>query len=270
MKEQTRFFLLGLICIGIVYVWIYSKKQTVEGLVSGSYKIFYINMDTSQDRRSEMEARIKRSDLKDTNIERYPAVVGKDVELTKWVSPSGIKSLKQTYQRGYRTYHHELTLGGVGCFLSHLNLMTDLVNDTDTNFYIIMEDDCEFVSNVFDRVQSLISSAPDDWDMLLIKHIRLSSDTDLGEWKKVRSFWGMMFYVINKKGVEKIVNETNLEKTDSQIDSYLSRMIIQNKLNVYATTKNIAYVQNNMSTIQMPLKSQPGINPFLYGKYDLR
>jgi GR25 family glycosyltransferase involved in LPS biosynthesis len=272
MKEQTRFFLLGLICIGIVYVWTQSKKRTVETLVSGRYKIFYINLDTSEDRRAEMEARIKRSDLKDTNIQRYPGVVGKDVELTKWVSPSGINSLKQTYQRGYRTYHHELTLGAVGCYISHLSLMTDLLSDPDTDFYIIMEDDCDFTSNVFERVQSLIASAPDDWDMLLCKHSRLISDVDLGEWKKARAFWGMMFYVINKKGAQKIINETNNDKTDSQIDSYLSRMAIQNKLKIYASEKNnIVYIHyNNVSTVQMPVKPQPGINPFLYGEYDLR
>ena len=80
----------------------------------------------------------------------------------------------------------------------------------------------------------------------------------------------MQAYIINKKGAKKIVDEVQREKIDGQIDAYLSRMIQQNKINIYITnTKLIEKSPNsNITDIQYKLqRSLSKVNPYNYKGY---
>jgi GR25 family glycosyltransferase involved in LPS biosynthesis len=83
-------------------------------------------------------------------------------------------------------------------------------------------------------------------------------------YKKYESFWGLCAYAINKKGARKLTNELDNKPITMQIDSKMSHLIIQDKLNVYGYKEKLVWHGRNQGTdIQMPVKPQPDINPFI-------
>ena len=63
------------------------------------------------------------------------------------------------------------------------------------------------------------------------------------------------------------MEETNANKIDGQIDSYLSRMIQQKKMNVYATKKHLVKSNAVDTNIQVILKPLKGVNPYDFKGY---
>ena len=84
---------------------------------------------------------------------------------------------------------------------------------------------------------------------------------------KLKSFWGTNCYIINKKGAQKFVEESDANKIDGQIDSYLSRMIQQNKMNIYATKKHLVKSNALDTNIQVILKPLKDVNPYNFKGY---
>jgi GR25 family glycosyltransferase involved in LPS biosynthesis len=204
--------------------------------------------------------------MTELNMQRYSAIVGKDVYVNHWLTPYAIIELEQTELNNYRLYHYQLTMGAIGCFLSHYNLMKQLIDDTNHDYYFILEDDIVFSKNTFHTVKQSIINAPTDFDMLLFGYIRTVKNTNYSntDFIKLNSFWGTQGYVISKKGAIKFVNEVDANKIDSQIDAFLSRMIQQNKINIYAYKTPIIRTFQSISDIQSPLLIQPNINPYLF------
>ena len=106
-------------------------------------KIFLINLDRSVDRLDAMKTRLDQLDL---TFERVSAVDGSkltEVELSVVKSPS-------------KEFPNWMTLGEIGCFLSHRKCWQKLV-DSEESWAVILEDDCIFSS---EAAQYLVNS---DW-----------------------------------------------------------------------------------------------------------
>jgi hypothetical protein len=83
--------------------------------------------------------------------------------------------------------------------------------------------------------------------------------------KKVVRFFGTHAYIINRKGINKILQHEGLFPITKQLDSELSVMCIQGKLNVYACEPGIILQDNSfVSSIQMPLKTPEGEDPWSF------
>ena len=178
--------------------------------------------------------------------------------------------MKQVLNNGYRTYHYQLTYGGIGCFLSHYNLAKQLLNEKgNVDIYIVFEDDTAIPRNLLFHIEKYISELPTDWDYLMFYTIRANGKSITNKLNKLKSFWGLNGYIINKKGARKLVEETNTNKIDGQIDSYLSRMIQQNKMNIYATKKHLVKSNAEDTNIQVILKPIKGVNPYDFKRYIL-
>ena len=268
----------GIICILLLIIFgillwrsrIFHRIEALENppmVGNMKYRTYVINMDKDVERYNKIASYYHNSDFSELPLERYSAVVGKNVEPTDWLTDDAINDFKQVLNNGYRTHHYQLTYGGIGCFLSHYNLAKQLLSEKSVDAYIVFEDDTAIPRNLLSHIEKQISELPEDWDYLMFYTIRANGYPITNKLNKLKSFWGLNGYIINKKGARKLVEETNANKIDGQIDSYLSRMIQQNKMNIYATKKHLVKSNAVDTNIQVMLKPLKGVNPYDFKGY---
>ena len=152
--------------------------------------------------------------------------------------------------------------------MSHYNLAKQLLSEQkNIDAYIVFEDDTAIPRNLLSHIETQMSELPEDWDYLMFYTIRANGDPITKKLNKLKSFWGTNCYIMNKKGARKLVEETNANKIDGQIDSYLSRMIQQDKMNIYATKKHLVKSNALDTNIQVILKPLKGVNPYDFKGY---
>ena len=262
---KVKVFVIFICIISIIIVFRINK----EGFETNISRItaYIINMDKNKERWDRVITNYNNSDMTEVKLQRYSAVVGKDVNVNDWLTPYGVVELEQVERNKYRLYHYQLTKGGVGCFLSHYNLMKQLIDDSNNDYYFICEDDIVFSKDCYHTVKKSIINVPPDWDMVSYGYIRTVKDTKINdntEFIKLNAFWGLQGYLISKKGAKKLVDEVDANKIDGQIDAYLSRMIQQGRINIYAYKIPIIRTFDSISDIQNQIILQPNINPYLF------
>jgi len=268
MKTKHFISIILLLCI-IGYSLFISTQQSKEGFETdktAKQKVFVINLDKDKKRYQEFMEYYHDSDFLDIPCERFPAINGKNVNCNDYLSEHAKQEFYEVNTQGYRTKHHQLTYGGMGCFLSHYTLAKQLLNEKEDNTqYIVFEDDIICKSNTKRMLDKYTQKAPKGWDFLSFQQWKLKGDNVNKYYKKPNSFWGTGLYIINKSGARKLLDEVNSVKIDGQIDAYLSRMSQQNKMNIYACSKHFTNDNsNNFSNIQILLKEKPGVNPVDY------
>jgi GR25 family glycosyltransferase involved in LPS biosynthesis len=266
-----KLFLLFLfICIIAIYVLSIkpNKKEGFDPNINKKLKVYYINLDKNEDRRKLIENYYSKTNMHGViPLERFSAVRGDSLNIENLLTKEAVEELKQTEMRGYRTKHYQLTRGAIGCYVSHYKLMKLLKEDPVYDYYLIFEDDAIIHPSIHSSIEKFMKNAPKEWDILLLGTHRLQGEKVNEMFTQVSRFWGMAGYIINKKGVLKFEAET--DKISMQIDSYLAYLSQQQKMNIYAVNPQLVLTPNNVSTIQMPLKLEPGINPYEYKGYIL-
>lgn len=272
MKLVTKNRVIIAILLTIIFSILFWRsniiRQTQEGLNNETkLRLYVINMDKDKERYQKLLKHYKNSDLTIFPINRYEAIVGKKVPAETWLSKDAYTELQLIEKNGFRTHHHSLTRGGLGCFLSHYNLAKQLVNDSTVEGYLIFEDDTTMLPNTYNQILISLEEAPKDWDMLLFYTIRAVGRSENDTFNKLKSFWGMNCYILSKHGAKKFVDEVNQTKIDGQVDCYLSRMIQQKKMNIYSTKTHFVSSNSTDTNIQTLLKPQQNIDPYDYKGY---
>lgn len=259
--------------IGVILYYYYSKsvsKSKPQSTGGPRIKAYIINMDKNKDRMKFTTENYEKSDMKIVPWKRFPAVIGKNVDINEWLTDEAIVELKQVENKKYRNYHYQLTRGGIGCFLSHYNLAKQLLADQTADYYLNLEDDIQIRKDGYKILQEALKNAPEDWDFILFGYIRLLySDIKNDNFALVSGFWGCHGMLMNKKGAKALVDEVETTKIDGQIDAYMSRMTQQKKLVVYAYSDQIFHQSNTItiSDIQVPLNIRADTDPFNYRGY---
>ena len=272
MKLVTKNRVIIAILLTIIFSILFWRsniiRQTQEGLNNEiKLRLYVINMDKDKERYQKLLKHYKNSDLTTLPINRYEAIVGKKVPPETWLSKDALTELQLIEKNGFRTHHHSVTRGGLGCFLSHYNLAKQLVNDPSVNGYLIFEDDTTMLPTTYNQRLTSLEEAPQDWDMLLFYTIRAVGRSENESFNKLKSFWGMNCYILSKHGAKKFVDEVNETKIDGQVDCYLSRMIQQKKMNIYSTKTHFVSSNSTDTNIQTLLKPHQNIDPYDYKGY---
>lgn len=272
MKLVTKNRVIIAILLTIIFSILFWRssllKQPQEGLTNElKLRLFVINMDKDKERYQKILKHYKNSDLTTLPINRYEAVVGKKVSPETWLSKDALTDLQLIEKNGFRTHHHSVTRGGLGCFLSHYNLAKQLINDPSVEGYLIFEDDTTMLPSTYSQITNSLENAPKDWDMLLFYTIRAVGRSKNENFNKLKSFWGMNCYILSKNGAKKFVKEVDETKIDGQVDCYLSRMIQQKKMNIYSSKTHFVSSNSTDTNIQTLLKPQQNIDPYDYKGY---
>ena len=255
----------------------YDNYEVVED--DENMKIFVINLDEKKDKLRNFIKKYESYDISNKYLlNRYVAIDGKKVQPEEWLTEKAIDKLVESKRNGYRKYHHELTQGGIGCFLSHLTLYQELVSDKENDMYLIFEDDAYTRDNILETLENeVFTKAPYGWDIIVLGYSRLggeiiTNDIDK-DFLKPSGFWGLYGYIIRKSGAEKIVKEVEVNKIDGQIDAYISRMQQQGKINVFMLRNQCVFHthyekgQPVMSTIQINVRKIKNIDPYDFDGY---
>jgi collagen beta-1,O-galactosyltransferase len=262
--------LLGIFVLFFLYFYYFHGdiigSKTVDTFRVGSSqpRTFCINLDKDSHRYENLQRSYYASDMKHIMLERYSAILGATVNIEQWLSPSAINEFYAVKKNGYRTHHYQLTTGAVGCFLSHYYLAKQLLDDSSTDTYLILEDDVQVLPSAYTIMMRELEHAPADWDLIAFYYHRVIGEPAGIHFKRVDGFWGMGTYLLNKKGARKIVDEVEQNKIDGQIDAYLSRMSQQNKIMLYASNTHISKNVGRDTNIQIEINPISGMNPFEY------
>lgn len=277
MFDQRLFLLVFLVLFLAIFVMCILKvkknvdKKSELQTWAQSTKSFVINLDKNVNRLNRFLKSYRSSDLSEVPLYRFNAIRGKSLDLKNYVTDKAYDQIVSAENNGYRLRHYELTRGAVGCFLSHTKLYEQLLEDKNCDFYIIFEDDSIVPPHVINEMRYFVEHAPQDWDMLVFGVIREVVSASNTYYKKVKSWWGLFGYIINKRGAKKFIDEYNAtgRKIDKQIDSMMSLMIVQNKLNVYSTKITLIKHNSDGTDIQLPVKVASNIDPFKYEGIEL-
>jgi GR25 family glycosyltransferase involved in LPS biosynthesis len=234
-------------------------------------RVICINLDKNDERWLSVKTSYSESDLYSYNVKmrRFSAYVGKDLELEKMMSPEGIAELLQVERKGYRTHHYQMTRGAVGCFMSHWEVYLELLNDSDNDSYLVLEDDALVNPRIASKLAQL--SVPGDWDLILLDVTRMRDPVQsvTHDVSRVHAFWGTQGYIINKKAAKKICDAFDADPIDAQIDARLSYMIQTQDLKVYALKEKLVMINRviDFSDIQNPCREAS--DAYVYRGHDI-
>lgn len=227
------------------------------------FVMYLINMEHNKDRYVNFITMCASSDLPKNRLMRINAINGKQIDVSQYVSTYAHDEIINAKKLKYRTKHYQLTEGAVGCFLSH-KLTYQTFNATDNFKYaLIFEDDVQFPSNVYSQIKDNMTKLPTDWDIALLGCTCIKCNYVTKIWNKVTKFFCTHAYIINKNSCQKILNYLdNIPKINQQIDSLLSDMADENKLNIYCLKTPLCTAGKQGTTIQIDMKYFKDIDPY--------
>jgi GR25 family glycosyltransferase involved in LPS biosynthesis len=224
-----------------------------------------VNLDRNKDRLLRFMTEYSLSDLATkVPVRRFSAIDAKAIDISRFVTKSTLDQIHTTLLTGYRLRHHEMTIGAVGCFLSHISIMRMLLRDDTFDMYLVFEDDAIVPKTLYNRIVDAVKKAPQEWDMILFGYHYATYDASFTSpgYDKLETFWGTHAFAINKACAQKIVDDYKDNKIYIQIDSMLSLLVKRQHLKIYAPKKALVNPGHFGSDIQLPVKRTEGINPF--------
>ena len=238
--------------------------------------IFIINLATDVDKRKHMEALCKANNIEGRFID---AVYGKKLS---------IEETQRVYdkQLAIKECGRELTLGEIGCTLSHLAIYQAML-DENIQQAVVLEDDVLLAPQFLELIGN-VSSFPTDYELMLLGYYADEVTEKISPaniWSKekivnginaqrlVMPTYGTHGYLINLAGAKKLLRELALIK--KPIDHYTG---IDRYLNMYALDNRVVLLDPTykaMSCIEEERKSltedesnsikKDAKNPFIKG-----
>ncbi|TMN34309.1 glycosyltransferase family 25 protein [Pseudoalteromonas sp. S2755] len=167
--------------------------------------IFLINLDSCTDRLEESTSQFNQFSLP---FERISAVKGVDLDAdVLGASYCKIKNAKQ--------YFRPLTLGEIGCYLSHIKVMSKIV-ELELPHAFIFEDDFQLHDDLA-QIDQLIASLPFDWDMIKLFQSQKNKRTPIASFplnKSLSLFMqnkvpaGTVAQLVSLQGAKKILSKS--------------------------------------------------------------
>jgi GR25 family glycosyltransferase involved in LPS biosynthesis len=194
--------------------------------------VFYINLDRRPERRQHMESQLSRAGITKDKIERITAVDGATLDLHSSQLKSLFSSqvLKEAQEESNASFApgSKMTRGGLGCALSHRDAYQRLLerNRNNGTSALVLEDDVRLSDHFVTKTQSLIASAPPDYDILYLGYHESWANAPLPGvndiWMRpTKQVFGTFALYIRASSVPKILQA--LFPLTAQLDSAYSR-----------------------------------------------
>lgn len=197
---HTKTLLLGLAFILILLTCVFYYAR--EGLETMNYMegvdvIYYINLERSNERRTEIETILSDSAFRNIPKHRINATDGK--------SPTEMYEKLGEYTKQPNTSDYEYA-----CLISHLDAIKEF-NNSEYKIALILEDDAslEFKKYWRKSINEVIKNAPRDWEVITLYHNcpydKNFNDNEY-ETHAYKKYGYALAYVINKNGANKFIS----------------------------------------------------------------
>ena len=232
------------------------------------YKIYYINLDRSTQRKKSVEDQLNLKltlstknqwPIQHQRIVAFDASDGWNKENNSYFD----EQLNETYYfHKKKDLEHKITDRNVAITLSHFKAIKKFLKD-DIDFGIIIEDDVSFqyIDNFRELLDDVIKYAPENWDVISL-HSSLNRviEKNIEHYKNGINFYKLeknemkssACYIINKKGATELLKRylvNGIYTFPYQYELCSSESIIH-QLNSYIYTKpTIAIIDNNISSV---------------------
>lgn len=134
--------------------------------------VYCVNMDRRPERWEFMQSQFARLRMP---VQRWPAVDGRELDVHALAAGGLInpKALPRYFLPDeQKLFGVDLTAGGIGCALSHMQIWKDVVEnypDDGKSWFLVAEDDCQFSPDFSEeRLRSRLAQVPDDWEMVFL------------------------------------------------------------------------------------------------------
>uniref|UniRef100_A0A7G3ADG3 Putative glycosyltransferase 25 family member-like protein n=1 Tax=Lutzomyia longipalpis TaxID=7200 RepID=A0A7G3ADG3_LUTLO len=199
-------------------------------------RIFMVNLKRRPERRLKMEGNFRELGL---DVEYFEAIDGRSIDddfLNEWAI---------NFLPGYADPYHkrQMTMGEVGCFLSHLTIWQRIVKE-NLQEVLILEDDIRFEPFFRERLLNLLQEARQlsTWDLIYIGRKRLNESAE--PWVEGSqylvypsySYW-TLGYLISNQGAKKLIKAGPLEKL-LPVDEFLPIMFDKHPNEVWKSAFN--------------------------------
>jgi glycosyl transferase, family 25 len=267
IKKFAVIFLIFIISSYCLYQLLSTKSIKID-------KIYVINLDKSQDRYKQMQAKLSKIKLP-IEYTRFPAFDGNEIELVNIETDEKIKGSEfatnekllsgkfeircsPNWHGGFKplklnieTFHPRVK-GEIGCACSHRKIWEDIQKNGYTNS-LILEDDIIFKSDFEKYLARSLNNVPDDYDLIYIGILdSIDSYKDILNNKWLRKIKRIFDRDLNNpffKQVRRSIGSTEayivstkgaeilLRNTTkhSQIDRVMSNLIEEKKITAYVT-----------------------------------
>jgi GR25 family glycosyltransferase involved in LPS biosynthesis len=204
-------------------------------------KNYVVNLDRRPDRWENFMKISTESNIP-LKFERFSAVDGKALIPTR--------QMLQIFDNNDYSYRR----GIVGCALSHIKLMIQLLNDNDSDAYLILEDDITFTPNFYQKYAYIFSQIKNrDWDLLYLGSFYYPQYCNIAYNKDMKPFLekltadeslrkcigGTFGYLINKKGCKKVLEYITDMGMTNAIDTMQQKS--GNRANIYYSMPNLVF-----------------------------
>lgn len=220
-------------------------------------RTFVVNLDKRPDRWTSF---CSKPEPKFLQYERFSAVDGSKLIPTV--------QLQQIFDNN----DYNMRRGMVGCAMSHIKLMVNLLNEDRDYIYCILEDDIDFVPDFSDKFVSCVQELMKvDWDLFYLGHHlwpqyiteEVHSKTIWPRIEKMtrgeslkRSMGGTIGYLISKTGARKLLEYINETGMTNGIDTVQQKSA--DTLDVYYAYPHLVYSEcfrgNNHQTLDTDIQ----------------
>ncbi len=227
-----------------IYEWLNRPIDHKPSLYHKQLPVYWINLDTSNIRRKSMYKNFHN--IKNVRISAVNATLAK----LKSIQFNGVAFIEFSKETNIYRKHIENTYSykELACTLSHVKAIQQAY-DAGYKMAIISEDDVEFLPQFWTIIPYFIKAAPIDWDVLQLYTTKKRSmvhvckiDDPWIHWKPY--FWGTQGYVINRKGMRKILSQFLFNKVVTADE------FIYHDVNTYMTTYPQIVITGSSSMIQ--------------------
>jgi len=256
---EPLIYLIVALCFLVLLALLETKTKEVAVAELG-WDMYVINLDRAQKRLDSFLQMLSTTDLSGQPVIRLKAIDGHVLNLEDYVTDAALREILDAERLGYRQRHYELTRGAVGCYLSHMNAWHRML-ESDQQSIMICEDDAVLSKNIRADLNSCLKTIPNAWDILLLGYWCVQCNRHAG-WRNMHRFFGLHCYLIKREAVTKIESYCGT-RIGQQLDSMLSDMCMEGRLVVYGVEEKLAMQAGSGSTVQMPMKSKSGVDPWM-------
>lgn len=204
-----------------------------------NYNIYVITLDSKSKRFT-------------TFIKNYNKVKNWFIDYKIFNGINGHNIIIPEWFKKYNTYtkiYTDVTMSGsYGCYMSHVTILTNFMNNNTLDFIIIFEDDAEFISSFKEDFINFYNNIPKNWDACYLGYTLNSDPFCINKYCNKVGFNGVnttVAYMINKKGASKFLKQLSINRlrknftSNEPIDCQYSRFIYN--MNVYIPIQPLVF-----------------------------